>query len=96
MDPLYHQTSAQFDEGGAKGLLLNNLGVFGKCAVLFDSLEVPGKCVPCDLQQDKTIDLSFTQGVLVICLFHCWKTFFFHVCVFFGVTCGLWILCRIC
>ncbi|KAI8032010.1 Condensin complex subunit 2 [Camellia lanceoleosa] len=28
VDPLYHQTSAQFDEGGAKGLLLNNLGVY--------------------------------------------------------------------
>ncbi|KAK4789301.1 hypothetical protein SAY86_020620 [Trapa natans] len=61
VDPLYHQTSAQFDEGGAKGLLLSNLGVFGKCAVLFDSLEVPGKCIPCDLQQEKTIDLSFAK-----------------------------------
>ncbi|MBO0201085.1 hypothetical protein J0687_26245 [Vibrio alginolyticus] len=29
VDPLYHQPSAQFDEGGAKGLLLNNLGVYG-------------------------------------------------------------------
>uniref|UniRef100_A0A6N2MC00 Condensin complex subunit 2 n=1 Tax=Salix viminalis TaxID=40686 RepID=A0A6N2MC00_SALVM len=36
VDPLYHQTSAQFDEGGAKGLLLNNLGVYGGCRVLFD------------------------------------------------------------
>ncbi|KAK3199794.1 hypothetical protein Dsin_023209 [Dipteronia sinensis] len=44
VDPLYHQTSAQFDEGGAKGLLLNNLGVNGGCRVLFDSFEVPGKC----------------------------------------------------
>ncbi|KAL6196282.1 hypothetical protein ACLB2K_031897 [Fragaria x ananassa] len=31
VDPLYHQTSAQFDEGGAKGLLLYNLGVYGRC-----------------------------------------------------------------
>lgn len=31
VDPLYHQTSAQFDESGAKGLLLNNLGVYGTC-----------------------------------------------------------------
>ncbi|XP_031392689.1 condensin complex subunit 2 isoform X2 [Punica granatum] len=63
VDPLYHQTSAQFDEGGAKGLLLNNLGVFGKCAVLFDSMEVPGKCIPCNSQQDKseTVDLSFAK-----------------------------------
>ncbi|XP_024033064.1 condensin complex subunit 2 isoform X2 [Morus notabilis] len=63
VDPLYHQTSAQFDEGGAKGLLMNNLGVYSGCKVLFDSLEVPGKCISCDNQQDKTntIDLSFAK-----------------------------------
>ena len=31
VDPLYHGISAQIDEGGAKGLLLNNLGVYGGC-----------------------------------------------------------------
>lgn len=64
VDPLYHQTSAQFDEGGAKGLLMNNLGVYGGCRVLFDSMEVPGKCILCD-QHDKsdTIDLSFARGM---------------------------------
>ncbi|XP_059451429.1 condensin complex subunit 2 isoform X1 [Corylus avellana] len=63
VDPLYYQTSAQFDEGGAKGLLLNNLGVYGGCRVLFDSLEVPGKCMSCENQYDKsdTIDLSFAK-----------------------------------
>ncbi|CAL5342383.1 unnamed protein product [Camellia sinensis] len=63
VDPLYHQTSAQFDEGGAKGLLLNNLGVYGGCQVLFDSLEVPGKFMSCANQHDKldTIDLSFAK-----------------------------------
>ncbi|GMN70217.1 hypothetical protein TIFTF001_039259 [Ficus carica] len=63
VDPLYYQTSAQFDEGGAKGLLMNNLGVYSGCKVLFDSLEVPGKCISCDNQQDKsnTIDLSFAK-----------------------------------
>lgn len=62
VDPLYHQTSAQFDEGGAKGLLLNNLGVYGGCRVLFDSLEVPAKCSSCSNQHDKeTIDISFAQ-----------------------------------
>ncbi|KAK6259484.1 Condensin complex subunit 2/barren - like 1 [Theobroma cacao] len=61
VDPLYHQTSAQFDEGGAKGLLLNNLGVYAGCRVLFDSFEVPGKEMPCSNQHDisETIDLSF-------------------------------------
>lgn len=65
VDPLYHQTSAQFDEGGAKGLLLNNLGVYGGCRVLFDSLEVPGKCMS-DIQNNKldTVDLSFAKGLL--------------------------------
>ncbi|KAK7375203.1 hypothetical protein VNO78_35896 [Psophocarpus tetragonolobus] len=63
VDPFYRQTSAQFDEGGAKGLLMNNLGVYGKCRVLFDSLEVPGKCMTskneCDISD--TIDLSFAR-----------------------------------
>ncbi|KAJ3695667.1 hypothetical protein LUZ60_001044 [Juncus effusus] len=65
VDPLYHQTSAQFDEGGAKGLLLYNLGVYGNCRVLFDSFEVPEKCIM-DGQEEQidektTIDLSFCK-----------------------------------
>ncbi|PRQ31947.1 putative condensin complex subunit 2/barren [Rosa chinensis] len=63
VDPLYHQTSAQFDEGGAKGLLLNNLGVYGRCQVLFDSSEIPGKCRSCRLKNKALdlIDLSFEK-----------------------------------
>ncbi|KAL2245723.1 UNVERIFIED_CONTAM: Condensin complex subunit 2 [Sesamum indicum] len=63
VDPLYHQTSAQFDEGGAKGLLLNNLGVYANCRVLFDSLEVPGKCLSPVSQCEgvETVDLSFAS-----------------------------------
>jgi condensin complex subunit 2 len=66
VDPLYHQTSAQFNEGGAKGLLLNNLGVYGGCRVLFDSQEVPVKCLSCENQHEglDTIDLSFARGLL--------------------------------
>ncbi|KAL6554140.1 hypothetical protein OROMI_019813 [Orobanche minor] len=66
VDPLYHQTSAQFDEGGAKGLLLNNLGVYGNCQVLFDSSEVPGKCSIPASQSDglQTIDLSFLRDCI--------------------------------
>ncbi|XWS36770.1 hypothetical protein CRYUN_Cryun20dG0114300 [Craigia yunnanensis] len=66
VDPLYHQTSAQFDEGGAKGLLLNNLGVYAGCRVFFDSFEVPGKEMPCSNQHDisETIDLSFAGEYL--------------------------------
>lgn len=68
VDPLYHQTSAQFDEGGARGLLMNNLGVYGRCRVLFDSWEVPGKCMSCDIEHDKsdTIDLSFASGEFLV------------------------------
>ncbi|KAK0600752.1 hypothetical protein LWI29_018095 [Acer saccharum] len=65
VDPLYHQTSAQFDEGGARGLLLNNLGVYGGCHVLFDSLEVPGKCNSYPLRNNTSdmIDISFITEV---------------------------------
>lgn len=70
VDPLYHQTSAQFDEGGARGLLMNNLGVYGRCRVLFDSSEVPGKCISSENQHDKsdTIDLSFASGEFLVTL----------------------------
>ncbi|OMP04366.1 Condensin complex subunit 2/barren, partial [Corchorus olitorius] len=63
VDPLYHQTSAQFDEGGAKGLLLNNLGVYEGCRVVFDSFEVPGKCKTGSFQNNNLdmIDISFAK-----------------------------------
>lgn len=65
VDPLYHQTSAQFDEGGAKGLLLNNLGVYGGCRVLFDSFESPDKNILSEPQNhsSEVIDLSFAKGM---------------------------------
>ncbi|KNA14477.1 hypothetical protein SOVF_107220 [Spinacia oleracea] len=61
VDPLYHQTTAQFDEGGAKGLLLNNLGIYGGCRVLFDSQEIPAKCISStnDTNSSNRIDISF-------------------------------------
>ncbi|KAG7349937.1 condensin complex subunit 2 [Nitzschia inconspicua] len=42
IDPLFHKMSKTFDEGGAKGLLLANLGVSSKggaggCKIVFDS-----------------------------------------------------------
>ena len=41
VDPLFHKTSAQFDEGGAKGLLMHALCVHRGCDTVFDSDEVP-------------------------------------------------------
>ncbi|CAK8535492.1 unnamed protein product [Lathyrus sativus] len=66
VDPLYRQTSAKFDEGGAKGLLMNNLGVYGRCRVLFDSQDVPGKYVASQNEHDSSdiIDLSFARDCI--------------------------------
>ncbi|XP_047336120.1 condensin complex subunit 2-like [Impatiens glandulifera] len=66
VDPLYHQTSALFDEGGVKGLLLNHLEIYGSCQVLFDSFEVPGKFMKCGNQlcNQDTIDLSFAKDCI--------------------------------
>uniref|UniRef100_A0A453PL39 Condensin complex subunit 2 n=1 Tax=Aegilops tauschii subsp. strangulata TaxID=200361 RepID=A0A453PL39_AEGTS len=68
VDPLYHQTTAQFDEGGAKGLLLYNLGVYGSCRVLFDSFEAPDKCILSDPEKAEVIDLSFAKGNISLSL----------------------------
>ena len=51
VDPLFHKTSAQFDEGGAHGLLLNNLSVYQGCSIVFDSMDVPDRSI--DLRQDE-------------------------------------------
>ncbi|XP_058734894.1 condensin complex subunit 2-like [Vicia villosa] len=63
VDPLYRQTTAKFDEGGAKGLLMNNLGVYGGCRMLFDSQEVPAKCMKRQNEPDtsNSIDISFAK-----------------------------------
>ncbi|OCL04993.1 barren [Glonium stellatum] len=37
VDPLFKKASADFDEGGAKGLLLNHLTIDGKGRIVFDS-----------------------------------------------------------
>jgi condensin complex subunit 2 len=42
VDPLFKKTSADFDEGGAGGLLMNHLGVDGKARIVFDASDVAG------------------------------------------------------
>jgi len=78
VDPLYHQTTAQFDEGGSKGLLLYNLGVYGSCRVLFDSFEAPDKCIISDMQTDSAemIDLSFCKGMFMLASLYGCRIFF--------------------
>ncbi|DBA88599.1 TPA: hypothetical protein ACH3X1_004246 [Trebouxia sp. C0004] len=62
VDPLFHKTSAQFDEGGAKGLLLNNLSVYHGCEIVFDSSEVPDQAMAAATQvPDVQLDCSAWQ-----------------------------------
>ncbi|KAI8367476.1 condensin complex subunit 2/barren [Radiomyces spectabilis] len=37
VDPLFKKTSADFDEGGARGLLLNHLSIDRECRIIFDA-----------------------------------------------------------
>lgn len=37
VDPLFQKMSAAFDEGGAKGMLLNTLSIGAGCEIIFDS-----------------------------------------------------------
>lgn len=39
-DPMFHLMSRRFDEGGAKGLLMANLGLTDGCTIVFDSNDV--------------------------------------------------------
>ncbi|KAI9668132.1 MAG: hypothetical protein M1821_000952 [Bathelium mastoideum] len=41
VDPLFKKASADFDEGGAKGLLLNHLAIDGEGRIIFDSSDDP-------------------------------------------------------
>jgi len=57
IDPLFQKTSAKFDEGGAKGLLLNNLCINEQLYLMFDSgniLDLAGM----DLQQQKKAPIT--------------------------------------
>ena len=72
IDPLFHQTSAQFDAGGAKGMLLHNLSVYRRCEIVFDSEDVPDAAAGREMgkgeeeegeeEEASFIDLSFMQG----------------------------------
>ncbi|KAK2810340.1 hypothetical protein FQN50_003071 [Emmonsiellopsis sp. PD_5] len=42
VDPLFKKASADFDEGGAKGLLLNHLSIDGRGRIVFDSSDDAG------------------------------------------------------
>ncbi|EJU03625.1 barren [Dacryopinax primogenitus] len=59
VDPLFKKTSADFDEGGAMGLLMNHLGVDGSLRIVFDAGD-------CKLEEeDIEEDLSEMKGAEV-------------------------------
>jgi condensin complex subunit 2 len=74
VDPLFKKTSADFDEGGAGGLLMNHLalgmGHEGSLCVVFDSSDVAGADVADDEdaqpEQEQLIDLGALQGKIAI------------------------------
>ncbi|RPA98073.1 barren [Choiromyces venosus 120613-1] len=52
VDPLFKKATADFDEGGAKGLLLNNLSIDSSGRIVFDSSDDSGHVDPIDKEDD--------------------------------------------
>ena len=68
-DPLFQKTSASFDEGGAKGMLLNNLSVQNGCCIVFDSSDAIDEAATDETpapenDDDDALDLGDVAGEL--------------------------------
>ena len=61
VDPLFKKTSADFDEGGAGGLLMNHLGVDHKARIVFDAGDIAGVAEDEDPELDMA-DISMDAG----------------------------------
>lgn len=58
IDPIFHKMSQKFDEGGAKGLLLNNLCVANDgCRIILDSKEDTNEEIP-ELSEEETTEMT--------------------------------------
>lgn len=64
MDPLFHKTSASFDEGGTRGLLLNHLRCRDdSCEILLDSNTVTTPTMAdFNWGSSQTLDLTELKG----------------------------------
>ncbi|KAL0095617.1 barren [Phycomyces blakesleeanus] len=70
VDPLFKKTSADFDEGGARGLLLNHLGIDRNCKIIFDASDASADQDPEktrvktveEVEPAKTIDEDTVMG----------------------------------
>lgn len=69
VDPLFHKMSQTFDEGGAQGMLLNNLSVSNGCELVFDSTDIPDtdgseNCSNEDISQENLIYFVNSSSLL--------------------------------
>ncbi|KAI8643247.1 condensin complex subunit 2/barren [Parasitella parasitica] len=55
VDPLFKKTSADFDEGGARGLLLNHLSLDQNCKIIFDASDATVECDVEDANNEQII-----------------------------------------
>lgn len=66
VDPLFQKTAADFDEGGAKGLLLSHLDIAPNGAIIFDASD-PRVAEPLEQNQDvDDIDITELKGISFI------------------------------
>lgn len=63
VDPLFKKASADFDEGGAKGLLLNHLAIDAHGRIVFDSSDDAGDATAEGDPRRRRSDISVEQGV---------------------------------
>lgn len=61
VDPMFHKTTSAFDEGGSRGLLMNNLIVHNGCDIIFDSTTVVTKRPKRD-QEEKKDESKVEEG----------------------------------
>ena len=62
VDPLFRKTSAAFDEGGARGLLLNHLSVGYGGDIIFDSADAVNAASTASSATNLLCDLTDFQG----------------------------------
>jgi condensin complex subunit 2 len=55
VDPLFKKTSADFDEGGARGLLLNHLNLDQYCKIIFDASDATVECEVEDMNDEQPV-----------------------------------------
>ena len=63
VDPLFKKTSADFDEGGARGLLLNHLSVHESGKIIFDSSDTHADfAISSESRSLESVDVTKLRG----------------------------------